>query len=87
MPCYLVCYEPSAAPKVRKHLLAGYPAQCRVTDTVWAIVTDQKPKEIVDSFASVLAPQDRLFVIRTGGEGAWVNPFGPTFTEWLRTNL
>jgi hypothetical protein len=67
--------------------LKAYRTFCPIHQHCWAIVTDQKATEIRDHLAQVLQPKDRLFVVRSGVEAAWLNSYGPKNNEWLKTHL
>lgn len=68
-------------------LLKAYRKFCPIHRHCWAIVTDESAKQIRDSVKALLAPKDRLFVVRSGTEAAWRNSYGPTNNEWLKKYL
>ncbi len=101
MACYIVTFElkspahvlglPQTALKSRlaglQTALKSYPGYCPLNATSWAIKTDKKAREVRDHLATKLGPGDRLFVIRSGSEGAWRNPYGEENNDWLKKNL
>lgn len=67
--------------------LKAYGTYCPINEYCWAIVTEQKAVEIRDALKVGLEATDRLFVIRSGTEGAWLNAYGTGNTEWLKKHL
>jgi len=90
MSCYIVSFqgkELETRQKIRAHLKT-FPSYCALNNTCWAVVTDLKAKEIRDQVAALLQPGDRLFVVRSGTEGAWRNVLGSSSSsDWLKRNL
>lgn len=89
MTCYIVSFEvklESTRTKIHERLktFEGY---CPVNHHCWAITSGKKATEVRDLIAEVLAPGDRLFVIRSGTEAAWRNAYGEKNSEWLKKNL
>ena len=64
-----------------------YSGYCPIHDNCWAILTDQKAAEVRDSVAEVMEQGERIFVIRSGTEGAWRNIYGDKNSDWLKENL
>ena len=89
MPSYIVTFElkDSAVQPGLWEALKSYSSYCPLNATSWAIMTDKKAIEIRDHLATKLGPDDRLFVIRSGSEGAWRNSYGKENDEWLKKNL
>jgi hypothetical protein len=90
MSCYIVSFqgkELETREKIRT-LLKTYKSYCALNNTCWAVVTDLKAKTIRDQVAELLQAGDRVFVVRSGTEGAWRNVLGgPVSSEWLKKNL
>lgn len=90
MSCYIVTFQAAALQTrqaVREHLKT-YGTYCAIHNTCWAVVTDKTAKEIRDEVGVLLKPTDRLFVVRSGTEGAWRNVVGATTAgDWLKRNL
>lgn len=89
MSCFLVNFEvsdESTADAVRAKL-KEYKIYCPMTKTCWAIVTQKKAAEVVDEIGPVLKSGDRIFVVRSGTEGAWRNSYGPKNSDWLKKHL
>ena len=90
MSCYIVTFQAKelATRQRIRELLKTYPSYCALHNTCWAVVTDQKAVDVRDKLKDLLQPGDRLFVVRSGTEGAWRNVLGSTATsEWLKKNL
>ena len=89
MRCYIVTFEVADA-TVRQRVhnrLKTYSGYCPVHEHCWAIMSDRKAARIRDHIAELLGPKDRLFIVRSGTEAAWVNSYGPKNSEWLKKNL
>lgn len=89
MTCYIVSFQVNNIESRRKiwALLKTYPAYCPVNDTLWAITSDKTAVNIRDHLKTVLSADDRLFVIRSGSEAAWINTYGQENSDWLKNNL
>ncbi|KRG37321.1 hypothetical protein ARC63_19970 [Stenotrophomonas geniculata ATCC 19374 = JCM 13324] len=89
MACFIVSFEvkdPQTVLDLREKL-KSYKTYCPITATCWAIVADQKAAEIRDELGEILKPGDRIFVLRSGTEGAWKNTYGKANSEWLKKHL
>ena len=90
MSCYIVSFQGKelATRQALRAQLKTYSSYCAINNTCWAIVTDKKAADVRDHLKEVLQPGDRLFVVRSGTEGAWRNAAGgTTASEWLKKNL
>jgi len=83
MSTYIVSFDIDDAVRKAafKEKLKSYATYCPINNHCWAIVTDKKAIEMA------LLATDRMFVIRSGTEAAWVNPFAEANTEWLKKYL
>ena len=89
MTCYIVSFQVKEV-AVRQRLrekLRTYAKYCPINDTCWAVVSDKKATDVRDELKDVLAPGDRIFVIRSGTEAAWRSAISPKHSEWLKKNL
>lgn len=89
MAAYIVIFEVANAEnrtKIRDALktFGGY---CPLTASSWAIGTAKKATEVTNELKKYIAKGDRIYVLKSGGEGAWVNSMGDKHTEWLKKNL
>ena len=89
MKCYIVNFETSSSEvneKVKEKLKL-YNGYCPISDNCWAILTDKSAAQIRDSISLVIESGDRIFVLRSGSEGAWKNTYGEKNSKWLKENL
>ena len=70
-----------------KSKLMAYGTYCPIHDNAWAVVTVSNAAQIRDTLTPLLGPADRVFVIRSGTEAAWIRSYGEKNTEWLKANL
>lgn len=86
MTCYIICYDLVKEKdyeelyKVIKSYKYG-----QITESTWAIVTNEKAKEVRDNLQKHMDSDDRLFVIKSGKEAAWANVL--CANKWLKDNL
>lgn len=63
-----------------------YPGWARITDSSWAIVSDnERAKDIRNDLIELVGEEGRVFVVRSGTEAAWKNPRARN--EWFKKNL
>ena len=89
MSTYLVTFEINDFErkiklKEQMKLFNGY---CPIHDNAWAIITEKKSAEIREMLSINLITTDRIFIIRSGTEAAWLNAYGLTNSEWLKKHL
>lgn len=65
--------------------IKSYGVWGRITESCWAIVTSSSYIEIRNNLMNNIDKNDRLMVVRAGGEGAWLNAIADN--EWLKVNL
>lgn len=89
MTTYIVTFEVSdvSIKNDLKEKLKGYGTFCPIHDNCWAIVSDQSAVQIRDFLNEDLSVSDRVFVIRSGIEAAWTNPYSAEHSEWLKEKL
>lgn len=89
MTCYIITFEThSDATRQRVcDVLKTYSGYCPIHTYCWAILSDKKATAIRDEVSAVLQANERLFVIRSGTEAAWRNPYGEKNSQWLKKNL
>ena len=54
----------------------------KITESTWAVVTEESAKNLRDRLRTVMDEDDRLFVVKSGVEGAWRNVI--CNNEWLK---
>ncbi len=62
-----------------------YSGWARITESTWAIVTEENHTEIRDNLGSYLPKGSRLFVVRSGSVAAWRNTI--CSNDWLKKNI
>ena len=89
MTTYIVTFDVSDTSIKRnlKDKLKQYDGYCAIHDNCWALVSDQTPVQIRDTLTGVLSESDRVFVIRSGTNAAWINSYGKQYDEWLKEKL
>ena len=89
MVCYIVTFEVKDPAKLAslKAGLKSYGGYCPINENAWAITTADTAVKIRDHLSSLIDPNDRLFVIRSGVEAAWRNAYGQENTDWLKKYL
>lgn len=90
MTCYIISFELSAENKSSKfeslsNSIKSYKGWARITHSTWAVVTEEKAKDIRLKLGEHITESDRLFVIKSGVEAAWKN--SRCRNEWLKKNL
>ncbi len=89
MTTYIVTFEVSDASKQNqlKEKLKQYSGYCPIHDNCWAVISDQSAVQIRDFLNKDISESDRIFVIRSGIEAAWTNPYNTKNSEWLKEKL
>lgn len=89
MSCYIVTFEvadPAAKTRLKEQIKT-YNNYCPINENSWAVVTENTALQVCNYLKTVVADTDRIFVIKSGTEGAWINAYGQPHTDWLRKNL
>ena len=85
--CYIISYDLveggdyNALHKAIQH----YEAWAHITESTWAVLTEDSAEVIRDHLSGYLPDGSRLFVVRSGVEAAWRNVF--CRSEWLKRSL
>lgn len=88
MSCYIIAYDlkrPGQQYSELYEAIKSYRRWARINDSVWAVVTDNKAKEVRDHLGSYIDKNDSIFVLKSGVEAAWRNV--RCRNEWLKDNL
>lgn len=87
MQTYIVIYESvSNSDGYEKLIKANYPTYSQITTNSWVVVTNSTAAQIRDALLSIRQNNsDRIFVVRSGAVGAWVNTRGTG--DWLKKYL
>jgi len=88
MSAHIITYDLSHPGRNYDELYArikSYPAWARVSESSWAVATDQSPEVVRDHLTPALDRNDNLFV-GTLGSSAWVG-LSKEISDWLKENL
>jgi hypothetical protein len=88
--CYIIIFDVATkgALDALKEKLKQYGYYCPlVQDKSWAILSEDTAAQIRDNLTLALGSADRLYVLRSGGEGAWRNSYGEKNNDWLKKYL
>lgn len=88
MSCYIINYDLNNSKDYESlfEAIKSYGTWAKVLKSCWAIVTTKTTVQVRDHLASVMDSDDGLFVIKSSGDGAWIN-LDPTVSDWLKKNL
>lgn len=62
-----------------------YSAWAHITESTWAVITEDSHKEIRDNLKACMSKDSRLFVVRSAQVAAWSNTI--CSNEWLKKNV
>lgn len=87
MKCYLISYNLKSERDYTSlyEAIKSYGVWAHILKSTWAIVTDQSAKEIREYLKNFIDQDDKIFVIKSGGEAAWKDVL--CTNEWLKNNL
>ena len=87
MKCYLISYDliNRRDYNVLYDAIRSYGTWAKINESLWAIVTTQSALQIYENLIKFVDNDDRLFVIKSGGEAAWINAISSD--DWLKSNL
>ena len=87
MKCYIISYDLRNRRNYDSlyEAIRSYGTWAKITESTWAIVTAQSAVQIRTFLLGHMDGDDRLFVIKSGYEAAWIR----TICEdsWLKENL
>ena len=87
--CYIVSYDlkngDSSDYEDLLEAIKSYGKWAHITESTWALVTQEDASDIFDNLTQHMKAGDRLFVVRSGVESAWSNVI--CHNEWLKKNL
>ena len=89
MACYIISVELKDSNEFQslREELMSYGGYCPINNNCWAIITEKTAVQIREHLSKAIDPGSKLFVIRSGVEGAWRNSYGKDHDEWLKKNL
>lgn len=84
---YIISYDVAKGGDYAELIAAikGYKTWAHITESTWAIVTNDTHTQIRNNLARYLPKGSRLFVVRSGAIAAWRNVL--CSNEWLKKNL
>jgi len=87
MPCYIISYDLRNNRNYESlyKAIKDYGTWARITESTWAIVTDEPAKEIREYLLEHMDDDDRLFIVKSGIEAAWQNV--RCRNQWLKKHL
>lgn len=89
MATYVITYDLRAPGRNYDDLighLKSYGTWARPTESTWVIVTDDSAVQVRDAAKQYIDSNDKLFVVESGGVGAWKS-LPQSTTDWLRKYL
>jgi len=88
MKAYIVSYDLRSPGRNYNPLYEAiklFPQWGKVTESLWVVVANDDAASIRDRLRRLVDSNDRIFVLRSGTEAAWVNSICDN--EWLKRNL
>lgn len=84
---YLISYDLKGSDGYEKlfEKIKSYSGWAQVTESTWAVITENSHKEIRDNLKACMPTGSRLFVVRSASVAAWSNTI--CSNEWLKKNL
>ena len=89
MNSYLISYDLMAPNKDYSKLISAikeYGTYAKVLESCWIVKSSNTAKEIRDNLKNHIDANDKLFVVKLAGVGAWYN-LSDKVSEWLKDNL
>ena len=85
MACYIVTYDlVEAEGGDYEELIAAikaYGTWAHITESTWAIVSDDRAKDVRDHLLTYVPDGSRMFVLKSGSAAAWRNVGGPRLQD------
>ena len=87
MKCYIISYDLVGYRNYDAihNAIKSYSMWAKATESTWIIMTYQNATQIRDHLVRFMDHNDRLMVIKGGGEAAWNNALADN--KWLKENL
>lgn len=86
--CYIVIYDLRAPGRNYESLyqaIKNYGTWGKISESAWAIVSSKNSVEIRNDLMKYLDRNDRLMIVKSGQDAAWVNAMASK--DWLQENL
>ncbi len=87
MNCYIISYDLRFGGNYTSihNAIKAYGTWAKITESTWAVVTNQSSEQVRDNLLGYMDNNDRLFVIKSGGEAAWMRV--NCNYEWLQKHI
>ena len=87
MTCYIISYDLRGERDYDAlyEAIKSYGNWAHITESTWAVVTTKTAIQVRNHLSSVMDQDDRVFVVKSGVEAAWINVICKK--QWLMDNL
>lgn len=87
MKCYIISYDLVGFRNYEAihNAIKSYGSWAKVTESTWVIMTYQSSTQIRDYLIKFMHYNDKILVMKGGGEAAWNNAMADN--NWLMENL
>jgi len=84
---YLISYDMAEGGDYEKlyEAIKAYRTWAHITESLFAVATEQSAKEIRENLSGYFPKGSRLFIVKSGSEAAWRNVI--CSNEWLKNKL
>lgn len=85
---YIVAYDLRTPGRNYQELYAAlksFESWGKITESVWAVISQNESAEIRDFLLKFMDANDRLLVVNTGDNAAWHNTLAKN--EWVKENI
>lgn len=89
MATYIISYDlrrPGQDYSSLHDAIKGLGAWWHHLESTWLVVTNRTAAQVRDALAPEMDGNDKILVVRSGGEGAWKG-FTDKGSQWLKDNL
>ena len=89
MNCFAISYDligPNRDYDKLFEAIKAYGTWARINESLWIIKTNETSVNIRDNLKQVMDNNDKLFVAKLTGDGAW-NNLSNEISNWLKNNL
>ncbi|MEI6349329.1 MAG: CRISPR-associated endonuclease Cas2 [Bacteroidota bacterium] len=85
--CYIISFDlkPNRNYNNFHEAVKAYGTWARITESTYSVVTESSATDIRDYLIQFLNPDERIFVIKSGGRAAWRSAISDL--EWLKKHL
>ena len=86
--CYIIIYDLRFPGRNYDNLyqaIRNYGTWGKISQSAWAVVSTQNSVEIRDNLMKYLDVNDRIMVVKSGCDAAWLNAMATK--DWLQENL